>query len=186
MRNFTNVVYLLVFDKEVVLKTIADTKELSGEAYLEKIIQVSFELSIPDKISLRRLLFKKLGNIFIETLKHQISQPQWYYIYFQGIDHFITKIRDVARFINILTNSILSFGDEVIIIRFILRLLHQFDEISRFELLKKAITQGKALAMINHKFNLEEQGLVNAQHLKELEEIAARIEVKSNTKDKIY
>jgi predicted KAP-like P-loop ATPase len=386
MRNFTNVVYLLVFDKEVVLKTIVDTKELSGEAYLEKIIQVSFELPIPDKISLRRLLFKKLDNIFIETPEHQINQTRWYYIYFQGIDHFITNIRDIARFVNILTvtyppvkdevnivdyiaieslrvfspniyniihqnahifvgevnlsidefnillntwiaqlqdeekqpvknllmnlfprlksildntcidekeeceereqlrvcnletfpsyfrlslstgelsniqrkilfsflgntekfrsnlieltkqklpggitqarvfieqldnsneqeipikyipsvvealfdvieqlsscqenksNVILSFGDEVIIIRFILRLLHQFDEISRFELLKKAITQGKALAMINHKFNLEEQGLVNAQHLKELEEIAARIEVESNTKDKI-
>nr|WP_322720082.1 P-loop NTPase fold protein [Nostoc sp. ChiQUE02]MDZ8233139.1 P-loop NTPase fold protein [Nostoc sp. ChiQUE02] len=43
MRNFTNVVYLLVFDKQVVMKTIADPKEISGEEYLEKIIQVGFE-----------------------------------------------------------------------------------------------------------------------------------------------
>ncbi|MEA5602871.1 KAP family NTPase [Nostoc sp. UHCC 0252] len=399
MRNFANVVYLLVFDKEVVLKKIVDTKEVSGDAYLEKVIQVNFELPIPDKIVLRRLLFKKLGDIFFETPKHQIDQTLWYDIYFQGIDHFITHIRDVARFINTLTltyptvkdevnpadyiaieslrvfspniysiihqnphvfvgelnlsieelnillntwiaqltdedkqpvknllmslfpklkailgntyvdekdeiewrkqlrvcslkifpiyfrlslsggelsniqrkiifsfignpekfrnhlieltkqklpggitqarlfieqlensteqeipinyippvvealfdvsdqlslcqddsNNILAFGDELIISRFILRLLHQIDEISRFELLKKAINQGKALAIINHenktlkeqksqysigKFSLEREGLVNAEHLKELEEIVNTMEVKSDTKDK--
>ncbi|MFN6464042.1 MAG: KAP family NTPase [Nostoc sp. DedVER02] len=103
MRNFTNVVYLLVFDKQVVMKTIADTKEISGEAYLEKIIQVSFELPVPDKISLRRLLFEKLDNIFAETPKQEINQNRWGEIYFQGIDRFINSIRDITRLINTLT-----------------------------------------------------------------------------------
>ncbi|MEH2213191.1 KAP family NTPase [Nostoc sp.] len=114
MRNFTNLVYLLVFDKEVVIKKIADTKEISEEAYLEKIIQVSFELPIVDKTSLRRLLFEKLdNNIFAETPKQQINQSRWGDIYFQGIEHFITNIRDITRLINTLTVTYPVVKDEV-------------------------------------------------------------------------
>ncbi|MCC5659985.1 AAA family ATPase [Nostoc sp. XA010] len=119
MRNFTNVVYLLVFDKEVVMRTVADTKEISEEAYLEKIIQVSFELPIPDKTSLRRLLFEKLDNIFYQTPKHQISQTRWGDIYFQGIEHFITNIRDITRLINALTVTYPVVKDEVNAVDFI-------------------------------------------------------------------
>ncbi|PHM07487.1 KAP family NTPase [Nostoc sp. 'Peltigera malacea cyanobiont' DB3992] len=113
MRNFTNVVYLLVFNKEVVIKTIADTKEISGEAYLEKIIQVSFELPAPDKISLRRLLFEKLDKIFAEASKQEINQNRWGEIYFQGIDYFINNIRDITRFINTLTVTYPAVKHEV-------------------------------------------------------------------------
>ncbi|MBD2728874.1 AAA family ATPase [Nostoc sp. FACHB-892] len=113
MRNFTNLVYLLVFDKEVVIRTIADTKEISEEAYLEKVIQVSFELPNPDKTSLRRLLFEKLDHIFSQTPKQQINQTRWGDIYFQGIEHFITNIRDITRFINTLTVTYPAVKDEV-------------------------------------------------------------------------
>ncbi|MFN6561269.1 MAG: KAP family NTPase [Nostoc sp. ChiSLP01] len=119
MRNFTNVVYLIVFDKEVVLKVIADTKEISGEAYLEKIIQVSFELPIPDKIALRRLLFQKLDNIFSETPKEKINQVRWGDIYFHGIDYFINNIRDIVRFVNTLTVTYPAVKDEVNLVDFI-------------------------------------------------------------------
>lgn len=398
--NFNNVVYVLVFDKEVVMKTITDNKEISRKAYLEKIIQVAFELPIPDKTSLRRLLFQKIDSIFFDIPKQQINQARWSNIYFQGIDHFITSNRDIVRLTNTLTvtypavkgevnpidfiaieslrvfcpmiygiicqnphifagklnssidelknllntwiaqlqdgdkqpiknllihlfpklkfvwgnsyldeqeefewrkqlrvcsleifpiyfrltlsagelsntqikailalagdadkfrdylielakqkrpdgttqarvfleemenyteqkipvncipsivqalfdvseqlllchedrcNGILDFGDEVIISRLLSQLLRRIEEASRFELLKKAITQGKGLAIINyeiatlkeqqskygtHKSNLEEEWLVNAQHLKELEEMAAKMQVKSDTNDK--
>lgn len=113
MRNFTDVVYLLVFDKEVVIKTIAESEEISGEVDLEKIIQMSFELPIPQKTSLRRLLFAKLNNIFFETQKQQINQARWAEIYFQGIDCFINSNRDIVRLINTLTVTYPAVKDEV-------------------------------------------------------------------------
>ncbi|MBE8970781.1 hypothetical protein IQ277_32610 [Nostocales cyanobacterium LEGE 12452] len=94
------------------------------------------------------------------------------------------------------SNSILDFGNEILISRCISQILRQIDEASRFELLKKVIIQGKALPIINHeiatlkeqqsqygtdKSNYEEEWLVNAQHLKELEELTTRILVKSDT-----
>ncbi|NMF66351.1 KAP family P-loop NTPase fold protein [Brasilonema octagenarum] len=172
--NFRNVVYLLVFDKEVVSKALCETQEISPEAYLEKTIQVPFELPSPDKTSLRRLFFEKLNSVLIATPKDgdlrsaqqrlrsaplgasyrskdgslqkhrpnsnqpsanrdlsadlEQSEPQevpdleeadvenpatevtqlfdqtyWSNVYFQGIDHFITNLRDIVHLTDTLT-----------------------------------------------------------------------------------
>lgn len=111
--NFKNVVYVLVFDKEVVMKTIAETKEISGEAYLEKIIQVAFELPIPDKSSLRRLLFEKLDGIFADTPIELLDKIHWGNIYFQGIDHFIINLRDIVHLTDTLTVTYPAVKGEV-------------------------------------------------------------------------
>ncbi|MEG4634752.1 P-loop NTPase fold protein [Microcoleus sp. AR_TQ3_B6] len=111
--NFTNVVYLLVFDQEVVIKTLADTQPLPGKIYLDRIVQASFELPIPDKTSLRRLLFEKLNGILTEAPKPLFNQSRWGNVYLQGIDHFITNPRDIARLTNILTVTYPSVKDEV-------------------------------------------------------------------------
>lgn len=143
--NFTNVVYLLVFDKQVVSKALCETKEASPEAYFEKTIQVAFKLPSPDKTSLRRLLFEKLDSVLIGTpkdgdrlnssqpcgetspsaeepelqqvpdlegadvenpataLPQVFDQTYWSNVYFQGIDHFITNLRDIVHLTDTLT-----------------------------------------------------------------------------------
>ena len=111
--NFNNVVYVMVFDKDVVIKTIAESKEISGEAYLEKIIQVGFELPIPDKSSLRSLFFEKLDGIFADTEKELFDQIHWSNIYFQGIDHFISNLRNIVHFTDTLTVTYPAVKDEV-------------------------------------------------------------------------
>lgn len=136
------------------------------------------------------------ARVFIEQLENSTEQE----IPVNYIPSVVEALFDVSEQLSLCqddeSNGILDFGDEVIISRFILRLLRQVDETSRFELLKKAITQGKALAIVNHdiatlkeqqsqyggdKSNCEEEWLVNAQHLKELEELTTRLQVKSDT-----
>ncbi|MEG4329397.1 P-loop NTPase fold protein [Microcoleus sp. herbarium5] len=111
--NFTNVVYLLVFAQEVVIKALADTQPLPGEVYLDQIVQTSFELPLPDKTSLRRLLFEKLNSILTDAPKPLFNQNRWGNIYLQGIDHFITNPRDIARLTNILTVTYPAVKGEV-------------------------------------------------------------------------
>ncbi|MBD0301780.1 MAG: NTPase KAP, partial [Tolypothrix sp. T3-bin4] len=82
---------------------------------------------------------------------------------------------------------------------FISRLLRRLEEPVRFEVLKKAISQGKALAIINHEiailkedesqyasdtFNLKEEWLVNPRDFKELSEIATKRQQETDTNDK--
>ena len=72
--SFTNVVYLLFFNKKIVIKALTETQE-KPENYIDKIVQVSFELPFPDKTSLRRLLFEKLDRIMIDIPEKSI--PLW-------------------------------------------------------------------------------------------------------------
>ncbi|MBD2770549.1 KAP family NTPase [Iningainema tapete] len=101
--NFTNVVYLLVFDQQAVFKALKDVQGESAEAYLDKIVQVAFKLPKPDKTSIRRLLFEKLNSVLADTPKELFEPTYWGNVYFQGIDHFITNLRDMVRLTNTLT-----------------------------------------------------------------------------------
>ena len=111
--NFTNVVYLLVFDQEVVIKTLADTQPIPGKIYLNQIVQASFELPFVDKTSLRKLLFEKLNGILADAPKPLLNQNRWGNVYLQGIDHFITNPRDITRLTNLLTVTYPAVKDEV-------------------------------------------------------------------------
>ena len=97
--DFPNVIYLLAFDKRVVINALEKTQDIpgAGEEYLEKIVQTPFELPIPDKNSLRSLLFEKLNLILTDTPEELFDKRYWLNVYFQGIDHFITTPRDVIR-----------------------------------------------------------------------------------------
>ena len=94
---FTDVVYILFFDKEIVSKALADTQELSGESYIDKVVQLSFEIPRPDKTLVRRLLFEKLNTVLADTPKQLFDKNRWGNVYYQGIDHFINKPRDIVR-----------------------------------------------------------------------------------------
>lgn len=111
--NFTNVVYVLFFDQEFVIKTLADTQPLPGEIYLNQIVQASFELPLPDKTSLRKLLFEKLNGILGDAPKPLLNQNRWGNVYLQGIDYFITNPRDITRLTNILTVTYPAVKGEV-------------------------------------------------------------------------
>lgn len=100
--NFPNIVYLLLFDKEVVVKALTETQGIPGEAYLEKIVQVPFELPLPDKLSLRRLLDEQLSSILADTPEQLFDKTYWIKLYFTGIDHFIKTPRDIVRLTNTL------------------------------------------------------------------------------------
>jgi len=99
--NFPNIVYLLLFDKEVVVKALAETQRIPGEAYLEKIVQVPFELPLPDKISLHRLLDEQLNSILADTPEQLFDKTYWSKLY-AGIDYFINTPRDIKRLTNTL------------------------------------------------------------------------------------
>lgn len=110
--NFPNVIYLLLFDKEVVVQALTETQGIPGEAYLEKIVQVPFELPLPDKTSLHRLLIK-LDAILADTPEQLFNQTHWGNVFFAGIDHFLTTPRDIVRLVNTLSVTYPAVKGEV-------------------------------------------------------------------------
>ncbi|ABA24802.1 conserved hypothetical protein (plasmid) [Trichormus variabilis ATCC 29413] len=117
--NFPNVVYLLLFDKEVVIKALEEIQKINGEVYLEKIVQVSFELPLPDRIQLSRLFDSQLNKIISGTPEELFDQKYWLEIYWQGIEHFITTPRSILRLANTLMVTYPGVKGEVNFVDFV-------------------------------------------------------------------
>jgi predicted KAP-like P-loop ATPase len=100
--DFPNMVYLLTFDKKVVIEALRESQGISGENYLEKIVQFPFELPLPDRSSLYRLLFARLEGIMAGTPEGLFDQSYWGIVFMRGIEHFIST----PRKINLLTNTL--------------------------------------------------------------------------------
>ena len=85
-------------------RALEHEQHISGQDYLEKIIQVSFELPLPQKVDLRRLLFPKLDEVLSQAgiTEEDFNEGYWTDVYFDGIDGFISTPRDIVR----LTNSL--------------------------------------------------------------------------------
>lgn len=100
--NFPNVMYLLAFDKAVAVEALGQVQGSSGEAYLEKIIQVSFELPLPDPTALRRMFTEKLDSLMVGTPEELFNAGYWGNVFIEGIDPFLCTPRDIVRLTNTL------------------------------------------------------------------------------------
>lgn len=111
--DFPNVVYLLSFDREVAAQAIEQQSGMPGERYLEKIIQVPFELPPVDRMALRAALFKRLDEILGDTPDGLFDQSYWTNVFHDGIDPLIQVPRDVVRFTNTLSVTYPAVRGEV-------------------------------------------------------------------------
>lgn len=107
--NFPNIIYLLSFDKERVSETL-DYSNIKGESYLEKIIQVTFDVPKPSQDLLEKNLFSSLeyllGNV-------SIDQYRWSQAYFGIIRPVIRNVRDIRRYIASLSNTFNQIGNSI-------------------------------------------------------------------------
>ncbi len=103
LADFPYVTYLLAFDREVATTAISKQTGLPGERYLEKIIQVPFELPRPDRTALHQALYKRLDTVMAPTPEGRFDGMHWNNIFHSGLDPLITVPRDVVRLINALS-----------------------------------------------------------------------------------
>lgn len=119
LADFPNVVYLLAFDRDVAAQAIEQQSGLPGERYLEKIIQVPFELPPVDRVALRAALSKRLDEILGDVPEGSFDQSYWTNVYHDGIDALIQVPRDVVRFTNTLAVTYPAVRGEVNAVDFI-------------------------------------------------------------------
>lgn len=103
LADFPFVTYLLAFDRDVVIAAIEQDSAFAGERYLEKIIQVPFELPPVDKVALRSVLFGQLNEVIVDTPDGLFDREDWTNVYFVGIDALIRVPRDIVRLTNTLS-----------------------------------------------------------------------------------
>lgn len=98
--DFPNITYLVAFDREIVTKALASEQANTGESYLEKIIQVPFELPLPEPSELHRLFQEQAQQIFTGYDETIFDDVYWGNIFYDGIAPFLTSPRAVNRLVN--------------------------------------------------------------------------------------
>jgi predicted KAP-like P-loop ATPase len=107
--DFPNTIYLLSFDSKIVIESLKEVQAGVGDEYLEKIIQIPFELPATDLEAVNRYLCSLIDRLISDIPEESWDSTYWGNIYHSGLKGFFTNLRDVTRYINIL-----SFGLEPI------------------------------------------------------------------------
>lgn len=101
LADFPNAVYLLAFDYDVVVHALATVQHGDGREYLEKVIQVPFEIPAPSMASIHDALFSKLNGVLGDIPDSQWDKATWAELFQYGIKNYIKSIRDVIRYSNV-------------------------------------------------------------------------------------
>lgn len=101
--DFPNTIYLLSFDRKIIEKNLEEQVGVSGKEYLNKIIQVNFDLPFAKSSKIQSFLFLELDRILgvlPDTALKYFGQddPYWANVYNSGFKDFFKNIRDVKRF----------------------------------------------------------------------------------------
>lgn len=111
--KFPNTIYLLVFDKEIVVKALQKMQEGNGEDYLEKIIQMPIQIPNIPRIKLRKIMIDQLNQILSENTDTSFQQQYWERLFESCIEPLIKNLRDVNRLCNSLQFKLTSISSEV-------------------------------------------------------------------------
>lgn len=99
--GFPKLIYLLAFDKSVVIKALAQEQSGNGEAYLEKIIQVPFDVPEARQNQILKFFANKIADILSEKDKSDFDETYWDAVFNKCISPFIHSIRDANRISNV-------------------------------------------------------------------------------------
>lgn len=113
LADFPYVTYLLAFDREVAATAICEQTGLPGDRYLEKIIQVPFELPKVDHSTLLQALFVRLDEVMAPTPEGRFDQHYWTNVFYSGVHRLFTVPRDIVRLTNALSVTYQAVVGEV-------------------------------------------------------------------------
>lgn len=111
--NFPNIIYVLAFDRKRVEDALSE-QGIPGRAYLEKILQIGFDLpSVPTHVLNQQIfdcLNAELDGLPVgQTLDHKV----WPDIFMEVIRPLITNMRDVRRYSAAVGGTVRSLDTQV-------------------------------------------------------------------------
>lgn len=107
--DFPNTIYVLSFDEKIVACNLEEQKGVSGKDYLNKIVQISFNVPHVKQHKINEFLLKEIDRVLsnLPPSKENYYTKMYYLdIYNSGFKNFFRTIRDVKRFLNSLEFNI--------------------------------------------------------------------------------
>lgn len=112
LADFPYTIYVLAFDYEVVVRALGKVQNGDGKEYLEKVIQVPFEIPAPSIDDIYKFLFDKLNNVLGNLSSDRWDKNTWGELFHFGIKWYIKTIRDITRYVNVFSLKYELLKDE--------------------------------------------------------------------------
>lgn len=108
--DFPNLAYFLLLQRDIVVASLQDEKLPDGGGeYLEKIVQVGFDVPPVEAARREQALFRGLNRIFDDdAVAKRFDKQRWQSV-FMGMRDFFRNLRDVARFLGSLSLHVSLF-----------------------------------------------------------------------------
>ena len=158
LADFPNTVYLVGFDREVVSAALTnDQIKLSGSDYLEKIIQVIFEIPHITEDEIKNLVIQSLEKDF-DKFENESDKYEFDNRYNSLLKHKIKNIRNFNRYIYTLKLTYDSIKDDVFNADYYTIIAVQvfFPEVYHFILKNKELLLYDYIYSLNYPHNKEE------------------------------
>ena len=111
--NFPNIIYIVAFDRDRVEKAL-DEQGASGRGYLEKILQVAFDLPVVPSHVLDQQITSALNNVLnnIEN-SGSLDEEVWPYVFKEIIRPLVQNMRDVRRYAATIHGTVISLKGQI-------------------------------------------------------------------------
>ncbi len=113
-----NVLYLLVFDRDLAERLVAERYPSEGPHYLEKIVQMSFDLPAPIKHDLDQAVLSVVDQV-CGTPPDRDDQLRFMNVFYDAVSPYVTLPRDVMRLRNAITVTWPAIREEVRVADFV-------------------------------------------------------------------
>lgn len=98
--DFPNLIYLLMFDREIVAGALDSVAGGRGHEFLDKIIQVLFHVPQPSMKLIHKVLFEGLDAHLAEIgVGERWETQRWSRVWPGGLSQYFTNLRSVYRFL---------------------------------------------------------------------------------------
>ena len=112
MSDLPHVVFLLAFDRQRVAKSL-DEDEAEGAKYLDKIVQLSYEVPVLRRAQLETILFASLDDVIRQFTLASLDKEVWQRIFLEVVRPLLRTMRDFKRYVNALPPTLQIIRDEV-------------------------------------------------------------------------
>jgi predicted KAP-like P-loop ATPase len=99
--DFANTAYLLALDKPAVIAALDKTGE-DGERFLEKIVQLPFEVPPILQQDIEGIFAEKMRDVMQQMPEGTWNAEYWSDIYYHSLKYFFHHCRDITRYVNTL------------------------------------------------------------------------------------
>ena len=101
--DFPNLVYLMPFDRGIVVDAIHTGHGGNGNDFLDKIVQIHFNIPYPGRNQIEQLLFEGIDRALAAsgdaTQRFEQSRSRWYELYQAGLASYIETPRHATRYV---------------------------------------------------------------------------------------